>query len=53
MLEALDQLADGIHQLGPAGQLAHRVDLELLGTQHEVGDGKCCGQWHAFRPKPR
>ena len=34
-LQCLDQLANHIHQFGLAGEMAHRVDLALFGTQHQ------------------
>jgi hypothetical protein len=39
-LQRLDQLAQHIDQVGAAGQLAHRIDLELLGAQHQRGGRK-------------
>ena len=39
-LQRVDPLADHVDQFGPAGELAHRGDLQALGLQHQPGDGK-------------
>ena len=51
-LQALDQLADHVHQRSPAGQVVHRIDLELARAQHEAGNGQGRGGQvgHAVTP---
>jgi hypothetical protein len=39
----VDQLADDVGELDARSEVPHRVDVQLLGAQNEVGDGQLHG----------